>query len=560
MAKSKNIDNIKIALAQINPVLGDIAANAKKIRDFRAKAAKEGADLVIFTEFSIAGYPPEDLVNKPSFSAQAIAAIDKLAIETADGGPAIIIGGPRLAEGKKFNSLYLCDAGKITATRDKFHLPNYGVFDEKRVFDQGVVEKPVEFKGLKLGLMICEDMWLCDVAEKQAQLGADILIAPQGSPFESDKLDQRITVAASRVQETGLPLILLNQVGGQDELVFDGSSLVMDADTNLIASMKSFAEDLLILNMDKNQSGWQISGGGLAPAMDEVEALYTGLVLGLRDYVNKNNFPGVIIGMSGGVDSALTATIAVDALGADKVHTYMLPSRYTSDESLEDAKACSTALGARYETINIEPMVASFAESLAPSFEGREKDTTEENIQARIRGVILMALSNKFGEMVVATGNKSEMSVGYSTLYGDLCGGFALLKDVYKTKAYELCHWRNENICSIGLGPKGVVIPENIITKAPTAELRDNQKDADSLPEYDQLDQILAALVEGELAVDDVVEMGFDKATVARIEHMLYIAEYKRRQAPPGVKVTRMQFGSDRRYPITNRFRDADKR
>lgn len=560
MAKVKNINNIKIALAQINPVVGDIAYNAQKIRDFRAKAAKENADLVIFTEFSIAGYPPEDLVKKPAFSDAAIKAISQLASETSDGGPAIIIGGPRLAGGKLFNSLYLCDGGKISATRDKFHLPNYGVFDEKRVFDQGVVGEPVDFKGLKLGLMICEDMWLADVAKEQAKLGADVLIAPQGSPFESDKLDQRLTVSTARVLETGLPLILLNQIGGQDELVFDGSSLVLDAKANLIASMKSFAEDIIYLDCSKEGDTWNISGNTLAPVYDEVSALYTALVLGLRDYVNKNGFPGVLIGMSGGVDSALTATIAVDALGADKVHTYMLPSRYTSTESLDDAKACSKALGARYESIDIEPMVASFDASLEASFEGREKDTTEENIQARIRGVILMALSNKFGEMVIATGNKSEMSVGYSTLYGDLCGGFALLKDVYKTTAYELCLWRNINTCEIGLGPSGVVIPENIITKAPTAELRDNQKDADSLPEYAELDKILSALVEDELAIADVVEMGFDFATVARIEHMLYIAEYKRRQAPPGVKVTRMQFGRDRRYPITNRFRDGIKK
>jgi NAD+ synthase len=552
-----NIKEIKIALAQINPTVGDITANAQKIRDYRAVAAGKGADLVIFTEFSIGGYPPEDLVKKPAFCEAAMNAIKALGDETKDQGPAIIVGGPRMVGGKLFNSLFICDDGKVIAYRDKYHLPNYGVFDEKRVFDQGEIGEPYDFHGLKLGLMICEDMWLSDVASILKNKGADILFAPQGSPFEGDKLDQRLTVTSQRVQETGLPLVLLNQVGGQDELVFDGSSLVMDANNNLVASMKSFEEDMIIINCSNVDGGWNIAEASFAPAMDEVEALYSALVLGLRDYVNKNGFPGVLIGMSGGVDSALTATIAVDALGADKVCTVMMPSRYTSEESVSDAKACSTALGASYESIDIEPIVASFGETLAPIFEGLATDTTEENIQARIRGVLLMALSNKFGHMVVATGNKSEMSVGYSTLYGDLCGGYALLKDVYKTACFELCRWRNENTSTIGLGPSGLVIPENIITKAPTAELRDNQKDEDSLPPYDQLDQILTALVEGELAIDDVVEMGFKKHTVARIEHMLYIAEYKRRQAPPGVKVTRKHFGRERRYPITNRFRDG---
>lgn len=558
MTNAKNIKaSLKIALAQINPTVGDIAGNAQKIRDYRVKAATMGADLVVFTEFSIGGYPPEDLVKKPSFCEAAMAAIEQLASETADGAPAIIVGGPRIAGGKLLNSLYVCEGGKIVATRDKYHLPNYGVFDEKRVFDQGEVGEPVDFHGLKLGLMICEDMWLADVSTQLKDKGADILIAPQGSPFENDKLDQRLAVASKRVQETGLPLVLLNQIGGQDELVFDGSSLVMDGNGNLVASMKSFAEDMIVINCQQANGACHIAENGFAPALDEVEALYTALVLGLRDYVAKNGFPGVLIGMSGGVDSALTAAIAVDALGADKVHTVMMPSRYTSTESLVDAKACSNALGAKYESIDIEPMVTSFGTSLAPSFAGREPDTTEENIQARIRGVLLMALSNKFGYMVVATGNKSEMSVGYSTLYGDLCGGFALLKDVYKTNCFELCHWRNQNTPSIGLGPEGRVIPENIITKPPTAELRADQKDEDSLPPYDKLDQILAALVEGELSNDDVVQLGFKKQTVARIEHMLYIAEYKRRQAPPGVKVTRKHFGRERRYPITNRFRDG---
>jgi NAD+ synthase len=548
---------LNISIMQMNPVVGDIRANQQKIREFRQQARNQGSDIIVFTEFCIGGYPPEDLVRKPAFEKMARRAIDELASDTADGGPAMVVGGPRLEDGKLFNSLFLLDGGEIAAIRDKYQLPNYGVFDEKRVFDSGTPQGPVTFRGVSLGLMVCEDLWIKDVSGRLYESGADILIAPHGSPFEAGKINQRLKVSGARVVETGLPTIMLNQVGGQDELVFDGSSHVLNGDGSVVAQLASFEEQLLTLRLVQHGKAWRFDKAAVAEEMDTCEALYNALVLGLRDYVGKNNFPGVLIGMSGGLDSALTAAIAVDALGAEKVHLIMMPSRYTSDESLKDARECAELLGARYDSIAIEPIVEAYDTVLTEIFEGREPDATEENLQARIRGNILMALSNKFGKMVIATGNKSEMSVGYSTLYGDLCGGFALLKDLYKTTAYQLCDWRNANIPSLGLGHAGVIIPENIITKAPTAELRENQKDQDSLPPYDVLDAILAGLVEGEKSVANMVAEGFERETVARIEHMLYIAEYKRRQAPPGVKLTRKQFGRDRRYPITNRFRDA---
>ena len=551
-------DSLKISLAQINPVLGDIAGNAAKITEYRARAADAGADIIVFTEFSIAGYPPEDLIRKPIFADQCEAAIAKLTAVTADAGPAMVVGGPRRADGRLYNCLYFLSGGKIAATVDKQHLPNYGVFDEPRVFDAGTGQQPVEFRGINLGLSVCEDIWFPTVPAALTKAGADVIIAPHGSPYTMDKLDERLTIASQRVRETGLPLILINQVGGQDELVFDGASFVLNGDGGLAVMARSFSEDLIHTQWTKGKQGWQCTPIDAGDGFDEMEALYSALVLGLRDYVNKNGFPGVLVGLSGGVDSALTAAIAVDALGAKRVHSVMMPSRYTSQESLDDAIACAGALGIKHETIDIEPMVGAFSAALAPQFAGLAADTTEENIQARIRGILLMAMSNKLGHMVVATGNKSEMSVGYSTLYGDLCGGFAILKDVYKTKAYELCRWRNANIPQIGLdSPSGDVIPENTITKAPTAELREDQKDQDSLPEYADLDRILEALIEDDCSVEDVVSLGYDEQVVARVEHMLYIAEYKRRQAPPGVKVTSRHLGRDRRYPITNRFRNA---
>jgi len=423
MADSMN--KLMITLAQINPVLGDIEGNAAKIRDIRTKAANASADLVVFTEFSIAGYPPEDLIRKPVFAEQCEAAIAELAAQTADGGPAMLVGGPRRADGRIYNCLYLLDGGKVAAMVDKQHLPNYGVFDEPRVFDAGSAADPVAFRGMNLGLCICEDIWYPEVPAALAKAGADVIIAPHGSPYAMDKLDERLTVASQRVQETSVPLILINQVGGQDELVFDGSSFVLNSDGGVAVMAQSFSEDVIHTQWTQGEGGWSCAPMDEVEGFDEMESLYSALVLGLRDYVNKNGFPGVLVGLSGGVDSALTVAIAVDALGADRVRSVMMPSRYTSQESLDDAIACADALGIKHDSIEIEPMVDAFSGALAPQFEGLAADTTEENIQARIRGVLLMAMSNKLGHMVVATGNKSEMSVGYSTLYGDLCGGSA---------------------------------------------------------------------------------------------------------------------------------------
>lgn len=546
---------LAIALAQTDPKVGDVAGNLALARDARAKAAKLGADLVVFSELNIAGYPPEDLVLKPAFQEACRAAVESLAADTADGGPGVIVGAPWVEAGRLHNTALLLDGGKIAAFRHKHELPNYGVFDEKRVFAAGPLPGPVVFRGVRLGLMICEDMWFPDAAECLVESGAEILVVPNGSPFEIDKLDERIALGVQRVVETGLPLIYVNQIGGQDELVFDGASFVLNADRQLAAQMPGFVSDLAITKWRRNAGGWACVEGPRAKPPEKLEAIYSALVLGLRDYVTKNRFPGVILGLSGGIDSALTAAIAADALGPEKVRAVMMPSRFTSQESLDDAAACAKLLGIKYDTISIVPAVNAFAEMLGPAFEGTKPDTTEENIQSRSRGLTLMALSNKFGHMVVSTGNKSEMSAGYATLYGDMCGGFAVLKDVYKTTVFDLSRWRNSNKPTDALGPKGAVMPERVIVKPPTAELREGQTDEASLGPYSRLDAILQALVEGEGSVAAVVAKGFAEDEVRRIWRMLDLAEYKRRQAPPGVKITRRAFGRERRYPIVNGFR-----
>ncbi len=546
---------LAIALAQTDPKVGDVAGNLALARDARAKAAKLGADLVVFSELNIAGYPPEDLVLKPAFQEACRAAVESLAADTADGGPGVIVGAPWVEAGRLHNTALLLDGGKIAALRHKHELPNYGVFDEKRVFAAGPLPGPIVFRGVRLGLMICEDMWFPDAAECLVESGAEILVVPNGSPFEIDKLDERIALGVQRVVETGLPLIYVNQIGGQDELVFDGASFVLNADRQLAAQMPAFVGDLAITKWRRNAGGWACIEGPRARPPEKLEAIYAALVLGLRDYVTKNRFPGVILGLSGGIDSALTAAIAADALGPEKVRAVMMPSRFTSQESLDDAAACAKLLGIKYDTISIVPAVNAFAEMLAPAFDGTKPDTTEENIQSRSRGLTLMALSNKFGHMVVSTGNKSEMSAGYATLYGDMCGGFAVLKDVYKTTVFDLSRWRNSNKPADALGPKGAVMPERVIVKPPTAELREGQTDEASLGPYSRLDAILQALVEGEGSVAAVVAKGFAEDEVRRIWRMLDLAEYKRRQAPPGVKITRRAFGRERRYPIVNGFR-----
>ncbi|MFO0987617.1 MAG: NAD+ synthase [Alphaproteobacteria bacterium] len=547
---------LNLALAQIDTTVGDIAGNLDRIRAARAEARGQGADLVVFPELTISGYPPEDLVLKPLFQDRAAAAVETLAAETKDGGPAMIVGAPWRENGQLYNAAFLLDAGLVAAKRFKHDLPNYGVFDEKRVFAAAPPPGPVNFRGVRLGLMICEDMWRPDVTETLQESGAEVLIVPNGSPYESDKLDERITLAVQRVVESDLPLVYVNQICGQDELVFDGASFVLNADRRLAVQAPSWREYVTTTRWTRGSNGaWACAPGEVHPQPQRLEAIYGAMMLGLRDYVRKNRFPGVALGLSGGIDSAISAAVAVDALGAEKVWCVMMPSPYTSRDSLEDAAAVAKALGCRLDTVPIVPAMEAFGAMTRPLFAGRAPDTTEENIQARARGITLMALSNKFGHMVLSTGNKSEMSVGYATLYGDMCGGYSVLKDVYKTDVFALSRWRNAHKPDGALGPAGDVMPERVITKPPTAELKPNQKDEDSLPPYAMLDGILECLIEREMRLDDIVAKGFDRATVLRVWQMLDRAEYKRRQAPPGVKITRRSFGRDRRYPITNGFK-----
>jgi NAD+ synthase len=552
----RSLGRFRIALAQLNPVVGDIAGNLKRARRARRDAAD--ADVILFSELFIVGYSPEDLVLKPALQEEARAAVEELARDTGDGGPAILMGAPWAEEGKLYNAMLLLEGGRIAGKSFKVDLPNYGVFDEKRVFAPGPPPRPLSLRGAKLGVPICEDIWKQDVTAALADAGAEILCVPNGSPFEAGKEDVRLELARSRVRETGLPLIYLNQLGGQDEVVYDGASFVLNADGAIALALPGWEERVAVTEWQRDGDGkWFCAPGDKFVAEDRSSQVYHAMMLALRDYVNKNRFPGVVLGLSGGIDSALSAAVAVDALGAERVRCVMLPSRYTSRDSLEDADACARLLGVHYETIEIERAVKAMGETLSPAFAGTQTGTTEENIQSRLRGVILMAISNKFGPMVLTTGNKSEMSVGYATLYGDMCGGYNVLKDIYKTEVFRLSHWRNANSPAGALGPRGLVIPERIIAKPPTAELRANQTDQDSLPPYDVLDGILECLVEQECSFEDTVAKGYDPATVKRVEHLLYVSEYKRRQAPPGVKISSRNFGRDRRYPTTNAFRDA---
>ena len=547
-------DRLVLALAQVNPTVGDVAGNRDKLLSAREEAKAFGADLVVPGELVLSGYPPEDLVLKPAFLDALAEAVDAIARATADGGPAVLVTTPWRVDGKTYNAALMVDGGKVIATRLKFDLPNYGVFDEKRVFAAGPMPGPIAFRGVRLGVMICEDMWTGDVTETLEESGAELLIVPNGSPYEHEKLHERLNLAVARVVESGLPLVYVNQIGGQDEIVFDGGSFVVGADRHLKAQLPAWRECVRPVTFRRDGGSW-VAEGEIAKVADGHESIYQAMVVGLRDYVEKSHFPGVILGLSGGIDSALSAAVAVDALGPDRVRAVMMPSPYTSQDSLDDAAECARLLGIRLDTVSIEPAMGAFDAMLKPLFEGRAADITEENIQSRSRGVTLMAISNKLGHMVLSTGNKSEMSVGYATLYGDMCGGYAVLKDVYKTAVFELCRWRNLALPEGSKGPVGRVMPERVITKPPSAELKPNQTDQDTLPPYDALDDILSSLIEGEMKVEEIVARGHDEATVRRVWRMLDRAEYKRRQAPPGVKITRRAFGRDRRYPIVNGFR-----
>jgi NAD+ synthase len=548
-------NTLSIAVAQLNPVMGDIAGNLALARKAHAEAAALRADLLVLTELFLCGYPPEDLVLKPAVQEACREAAETLARDTRSG-PGIVVGTPWVDEKGLHNSALLMDGGGISAIRHKVELPNYGVFDELRVFKPGPLPGPVDFRGVRLGLPVCEDIWLPEVCDCLAETGAELLVVPNGSPYWSDKPDERMQIAVARVVESGLPLLFANQVGGQDELVFDGASFGLNADRTLAFQMPQFEASVVPTRWERGPAGWRCTEGPRAELPGSEAANWEACVLGLGDYVAKNGFKGVVLGLSGGIDSAVSAAMAVDALGPDRVRAVMLPYRYTAKASLADAAECARRLGIQYEELPIAPAVEGFSEILAPAFANLPRDITEENIQSRVRGVALMALSNKLGLMLVTTGNKSEVSVGYATIYGDMNGGFNPIKDLYKTEVFRLARFRNRARPKGCLGPEGAPIPVSIIEKAPTAELRENQKDEDSLPPYDVLDSILECLVEKEMRVADIVALGHDRATVKRVEGLLYLAEYKRRQAAPGVKITLRNFGRDRRYPITNRFRD----
>ncbi|WP_304189712.1 NAD+ synthase [Phenylobacterium aquaticum] len=545
-----------IAAVQANPTVGAIARNEALARERMAQARAAGADIALFSELFLNGYPPEDLALKPAFWAAGKAAVERLAAETtADFAALVGVIWPAEGPGRRpRNALAFLADGKVQGVAFKCDLPNYGVFDEKRVFEPGTAPAIFEWKGVRIGAPICEDIWSDAVCADLKARGAEILLVPNGSPFRRLADKERMEVATARVAETGLPMVYVNEVGGQDELVFDGGSFALSAAGDVVMRLPMFEEALALSVWEKGEAGWSCVEAPMGDWVTGAEEVYRAMVLGLRDYVNKSGFPGVLLGLSGGVDSAIVAVVAADALGPDRVRCFMLPSRYTSQDSLDDAAGCAGRLGVRLDEIAISPAVDAFAAMLTPLYEGRAPDLTEENIQARTRGLSLMALSNKLGLMLLTTGNKSEMAVGYATLYGDMCGGYNVLKDIYKTDVYAVCAWRNAN------DPYGVAanpIPERILTKAPSAELRPDQKDQDSLPEYAELDAILFGLVEEEATLDEIVARGHAPETVERVQRLLYGSEYKRRQAAPGVKIGPRAFGRDRRYPIVNGFRDV---
>lgn len=546
--------SLTIVLAQLSQIVGDPRANADAMLSVRD--AHADADLILFPELQLPGYPAEDLVLKPAFVSACAAELARMADATADGGPAMLVGSLHGEHSKVYNAMALLDGGATRLTL-KQSLPNYGTFDEKRVFAHGPPTDPFDFRGVRIGVPICEDIWAPHVCDDLSARGAELLLVPNGSPFEHDKDERRLAEVRLRVAETGLSMAFLNRVGGQDEIVFDGASFVVNPGGGLALQMPDWEEASVVTRWNETADGWRCAPGEVHPLEVDPADLYHAMIVGLRDYVNRNRFPGVLLGLSGGIDSHLSAAVAVDALGADRVRCVMLPSRYTSRTSLADAAEGAAMLGVPLETIPIAPAMEALDAMLARSFAGTAPGLAEENIQSRLRMTTLMALSNRFGDMLLTTGNKSEMATGYATLYGDMAGGYSVLKDAYKTQVFALARWRNAHRPRLGMGPDGPVMPATVITKPPSAELRDNQKDSDSLPPYDVLDAILHGLVEEEESVDVVASRGFDRAIVSRIEHLLCASEYKRRQAPPGVKLGHRNFGRDRRYPLSNAFRTS---
>ena len=549
-------NRFRLTLAQLNPTVGDLEKNAEAARVAWAAAREAGADLVAFPEMFLTGYQLQDLVTKPAFQASVARALDDLAEITADG-PALAIGAPLVIDGKLYNTYAICEGGQVRTRILKHHLPNETVFDEVRWYEPGPICGPYSIGPLRIGSPICEDSWHPDVAEAMVESGAEILLVPNGSPYYRGKYDTRLNHMVARVVENDVPLVYLNMVGGQDDQVFDGASFVLNRHGALAARMPAFDEAIQHVDFTQTNHGWVAEEGAVAPQPDAWEQDYRVMVEALRDYLRKTGFGKVVLGLSGGVDSALVATIAADALGPENVHCVMLPSEYTSEHSLEDARGVAERLGTRLDTLPISAARTAVTETLAPLFEGLAADITEENIQSRLRGVMLMALSNKFGEMLLTTGNKSEVAVGYATIYGDMSGGYNPIKDLYKMRVFETCRWRNANHRDWMMGPSGEVIPPRVIDKPPSAELREDQRDDDSLPPYEDLDVMLEMLIDKERSVEEVVAAGYDRDTVKRVEHLIYISEYKRFQSAPGARLTGRAFWLDRRYPIVNRWRDA---
>ncbi|SPH24325.1 Glutamine-dependent NAD(+) synthetase [Defluviimonas aquaemixtae] len=549
-------ETFRLTLAQLNPTVGDITGNARKAREAWQAGKDAGAHMVALTEMFVTGYQTQDLVSKLAFTDAAMAEIVTLAGDCADG-PALGIGGPYRDESGLYNAYWVLERGKVVARVLKHHLPNATVFDEERLFDSGPVSGPYKIGPVRIGTPICEDAWFDDVAETLAETGAEILLIPNGSPYYRNKYDQRVTVMVSRVIETGLPLVYLNMVGGQDDQIFDGGTFVLNPSAELALQMPVFDECIRHVDFELGERGWRAQRTELDAVPDEWEQDYRAMVEALRDYLGKTGFGKVLLGLSGGVDSALVAAIAADAIGPENVRCVMLPSEYTSAHSLEDATSVAKSLGCRLDTLPIAGPRAAVTAALAPLFEGTKSGVAEENIQSRLRGLMLMALSNKFDEMLLTTGNKSEVAVGYATIYGDMAGGYNPLKDLYKTRVFEICRWRNANNRNWMRGPAGEIIPERVISKPPSAELREDQKDSDSLPPYEILDPILERLVDRDLSVSEIVAEGFDRDTVKKVEHLLYISEYKRFQSAPGPRLSLKAFWLDRRYPIVNRWRDG---
>ncbi len=549
-------DPFRLLIAQLNPTMGDLSGNAAKARVAWEEGKAKGADLVALPEMFLTGYQAQDLVMKPAFIADATAHIEALAKDCAEG-PTLAIGAPLLENNRRLNVYYHLKGGTVAARFDKHYLPNFNVFDEVRLFNRGEIKGPVPVgNGPRVGCPICEDAWYPDVCEAHAEAGAELLLIPNGSPYFRDKFDIRMTHMVARVVETGLPLVYLNLVGAQDDQVFDGGSFVLNPGGELAVQLPELQEATALVEFDQTADGWRARPGQKASHADSFEQDYRVMVLSLADYMAKTGFKKVLLGLSGGIDSAIVATIAADALGPENVRCVMLPSEYTSDDSLTDAKDIAARLGVHYDIVPIAGPREAVTETLAPLFDGHAPDVTEENIQSRLRGLLLMAMSNKFGEMLLTTGNKSEVAVGYATIYGDMAGGYNPIKDLYKTRVFDICRWRNANHRPLMKGPGAEVIPVNIIDKPPTAELRPDQRDEDSLPPYDILDGILHCLVDEEQSVAEIVAAGYDRATVKRVEHLLYISEYKRFQSAPGARLTRRAFWLDRRYPIVNRWRD----